>query len=128
MPRGELLTQVWARYKRLGIEARVIFGIVAALLLGLVGAMLISVWQYLLCPFAVILTAGITANQVVNIFGHRLQYTTDTQPGSSGSPVLNDEWKAVALHHSGGNLPKNARGDRMYANEGILFSAICREL
>jgi hypothetical protein len=30
----------------------------------------------------------------------------------------------VALHHAGGNLVKNQRGDRMYANEGILVSKI----
>ena len=28
---------------------------------------------------------ALTANQVVNVFEHRLQYTTDTLPGSSGS-------------------------------------------
>ena len=31
---------------------------------------------------------AVTANQVVNVFEHRLQYTTDTLPGSSGSPVF----------------------------------------
>lgn len=67
---------------------------------------------------------ALTANQVVNLFDHRLQYTTDTLPGSSGSPVFNDAWNVVALHHAGGNLLKNARGDRMYANEGILVSKI----
>jgi len=67
---------------------------------------------------------ALTANQVVNLFEHRLQYTTDTLPGSSGSPVFNDAWKVVALHHAGGNLVKNQRGDRMYANEGILVSKI----
>ena len=30
-----------------------------------------------------------------------LHYQTDTNPGSSGSPVFNDGWEAVALHHSG---------------------------
>lgn len=29
----------------------------------------------------------------------RLIYQTDTMPGSSGSPVFNDEWQLVALHH-----------------------------
>lgn len=67
---------------------------------------------------------ALTANQVVNIFEHRLQYTTDTLPGSSGSPVLNDGWEVVALHHAGGNLVTNHRGDRMFANEGILMAWI----
>ncbi|HMQ57884.1 MAG TPA: serine protease, partial [Rhizobiaceae bacterium] len=29
-----------------------------------------------------------------------IHYSTDTQPGSSGSPVLNDQWQVVAIHHS----------------------------
>jgi V8-like Glu-specific endopeptidase len=65
---------------------------------------------------------AITANQVVNTYEFRLQYTTDTQPGSSGSPVLDDRWKVIAIHHAGGDLVKNARGEKMYANEGILAS------
>ncbi len=63
---------------------------------------------------------ALTANQVVSIFGHRLQYTTDTLPGSSGSPVFNDEWKVVAIHHKGGNLVTNEAGDKRFINEGIL--------
>lgn len=30
-----------------------------------------------------------------------LQYTTDTEPGNSGSPIYNDQWEVVALHHAG---------------------------
>lgn len=71
---------------------------------------------------------ALTANQVVSIFEHRLQYTTDTLPGSSGSPVFNDDWKVVALHHAGGNLVTNQRGDRMFANEGILSAKILERL
>jgi V8-like Glu-specific endopeptidase len=71
---------------------------------------------------------ALTANQVVNVFEHRLQYTTDTLPGSSGSPVFNDDWKVVALHHAGGNLVTNQRGDRMFANEGILMAKILERL
>lgn len=69
---------------------------------------------------------GITANQVVNIFEHRLQYTTDTLPGSSGAPVFNDAWKVVAVHHAGGNIIKNPSGEIHYANEGILISAFAK--
>lgn len=65
-----------------------------------------------------------TANQVVNIYEHRLQYLTDTLPGSSGAPVFNDDWLVVAVHHAGGNLKSNSRGDTRYVNEGILTSNI----
>jgi endonuclease G len=30
-----------------------------------------------------------------------LYYSTDTEPGSSGSPCFNDQWELIALHHSG---------------------------
>lgn len=40
-------------------------------------------------------------NKVVNSLEHFIHYEADTQPGSSGSPVFNDQWQLVALHHSG---------------------------
>lgn len=33
--------------------------------------------------------------------GTRLRYKTNTEPGSSGSPVFSMDWDLVALHHSG---------------------------
>lgn len=66
----------------------------------------------------------LTANQVVDLWEHRLHYTTDTMPGSSGSPVFNDLWQVIAIHHAGGGLQVNANGDKRFVNEGILMSAI----
>ena len=63
----------------------------------------------------------LTDNKVINIYNGRVQYTTDTMPGSSGSPVFNDEWHVVAIHHAGGDLIKNSQGDKVFANEGIIF-------
>ena len=40
-------------------------------------------------------------NQLLKIADTTLLYATDTAPGSSGSPVFNDSWQVVALHHSG---------------------------
>ncbi|MGW3664696.1 trypsin-like serine peptidase [Streptomyces sp. NPDC005141] len=37
-----------------------------------------------------------------------LRYTTDTQGGSSGAPVFNDQWELVGLHHEG--IPKLVDG------------------
>lgn len=31
----------------------------------------------------------------------RVKYTTNTEPGSSGSPCFNQNWELVALHHAG---------------------------
>lgn len=67
---------------------------------------------------------ALTANQVIGLWEHRLHYTTDTMPGSSGSPVFNDLWQVIALHHAGGDLQTNAKGDRRFTNEGVLMSAI----
>ncbi len=71
---------------------------------------------------------ALTANQIANIYEYCLQYTTDTLPGSSGSPVLNDDWKVIAIHHAGGNLKINKLGQRRFLNEGILISTILDEI
>jgi hypothetical protein len=53
-----------------------------------------------------------------------LQYVASTLAGSSGSPVLNDRWQLVALHHAGGNIPEPGTGDVFFRNEGIRVGAI----
>jgi len=84
-------------------------------------------------------------NEVVDIFDQFVHYQTDTQPGSSGSPVFNEDWEVVALHHSGapqrdnnGNiLTKDGRiwneweGEEAISwigNEGIRISSIIKHL
>jgi hypothetical protein len=62
-------------------------------------------------------------NKVSGVFGNLVQYTTDTEPGSSGAPVFNQGWELVALHHRGGRLV-GPDGTRFFTNEGILLSAI----
>lgn len=37
----------------------------------------------------------------VNALQNRVRYSTNTEPGSSGSPVFDLEWNLVALHHLG---------------------------
>jgi V8-like Glu-specific endopeptidase len=67
---------------------------------------------------------AVTNNRILNIYDHRVQYLTDTLPGSSGSPVFLGSWQVLAIHHAGGNVRRNARGDVIFANEGILISAM----
>jgi endonuclease G len=74
-----------------------------------------------------------------------LWYTTDTVPGSSGSPVVNNDWYVVALHHSGVAEKKDGRVQtidgrdfdpqrddesriKWIANEGIRASRIVDSL
>lgn len=76
---------------------------------------------------------ALTYNWVIGMWQHRLFYRTDTKKGSSGSPVLNAEWKVIALHHAGadekeGGLVINENGDRMAANEGILIKYIMNDI
>lgn len=67
---------------------------------------------------------ALNANEVMHLDGRFLHYAADTLPGSSGSPVFNQQWKVVALHHAGVNI--NVNGIAKPANEGILFRDIFR--
>lgn len=57
---------------------------------------------------------------------HKVQYTTDTEPGSSGSPVFNQDWKLVAIHHAGGMM-KGLDGHGWFINEGIYILDIIED-
>lgn len=74
-----------------------------------------------------------------------MHYTADTEPGSSGSPVFNDQWNLVAIHHLAvadrdddgkplnrwGKRWTSAEGDdaiRWIANEGLRISALWEDL
>jgi len=67
-------------------------------------------------------------NLVVYSNGQRVQYLTDTLPGSSGSPVFNSAWQVVALHHSGGWLREPGSKQMYYRNEGIHVNAVLQGL
>lgn len=66
------------------------------------------------------------ANVVAFVGGGRVQYLTDTLPGSSGSPVFDTDWNLIALHHSGGWLtePNAATKTTFYRNEGIAIDRV----
>lgn len=62
-------------------------------------------------------------NRIVDVLELFLHYETDTEPGSSGSPVFNDQWEIVALHHAG--IPAPDRGELGgIINEGIRVSRL----
>ncbi|ESU21437.1 hypothetical protein FEDK69T_25040 [Flavobacterium enshiense DK69] len=71
-------------------------------------------------------------NTLVERTDTSLLYETDTENGSSGSPVLNDNWDLVAIHHWG--EPYKAKLDNPnsnlpnYVNEGIRISSIYKFL
>ncbi|MEM7307441.1 MAG: serine protease [Planctomycetota bacterium] len=55
-----------------------------------------------------------------------VHYRAPTEGGSSGSPVFNDTWRLIALHHSGGLDLRRLRGKTgtYAANEGIAIQSI----
>ncbi len=62
-------------------------------------------------------------NRVVDVLEQFLHYETDTEPGSSGSPVFNDQWEVVALHHASVPTGDHAELGR-FINEGIRVSKL----
>lgn len=78
---------------------------------------------------------AVRENELLWFDDNWVHYSTDTQPGSSGSPVFNDQWFVVALHHSG--VPKKDSSGRIVkkngevvwvANEGVRISRIYNAL
>jgi len=63
-------------------------------------------------------------NRVTHVGDDIVQYLTDTMPGSSGSPVFDQKWQLVALHHSGGWLREPGSKRLMFRNEGIAIGAV----
>jgi endonuclease G len=62
-------------------------------------------------------------NRVVDVLDLFLHYETDTEPGSSGSPVFNDQWEIVALHHA--SVPAEGHAEfGNFLNEGIRVSKL----
>ncbi|RSN64387.1 DNA/RNA non-specific endonuclease [Actinomadura sp. WAC 06369] len=64
-------------------------------------------------------------NKIVDIPERHLHYAADTEPGSSGSPVFNDQWEVVALHHASVPVPGQEELGG-FVNEGVRISRVCR--
>jgi hypothetical protein len=67
---------------------------------------------------------GMYHNMVTYTDNNIIQYLTDTEPGSSGSPVFNSQWQVVALHHSGGMLREPGTTQTLLRNEGININVV----
>jgi V8-like Glu-specific endopeptidase len=69
---------------------------------------------------------GMIHNVVRYVDNDVIQYWTDTEAGSSGSPVFNERWHLVALHHRWVVL--NSGGTTEYRNQGQRISRVAEGL
>ncbi len=77
-------------------------------------------------PAGGILQLSLQDNAMLDYEDRLLHYRTPTVGGSSGSPVFNEYWQLIGLHHAGGNYMRKLNNQRgMYqANEGIWIRSI----
>lgn len=67
---------------------------------------------------------AVQQNRLTHIFSNHLRYTTDTEPGSSGSPVFNNGWDLLAIHHAGGEFS----GGAWKNNQGVRVDRIVADI
>lgn len=73
------------------------------------------------------LSFALTNNDVLDYDpdGPRIHYRAPTEGGSSGSPVFNEDWELVAVHHSGrSDMPTIDGRTRYEANEGVWIEFV----
>jgi V8-like Glu-specific endopeptidase len=63
-------------------------------------------------------------NVVAYVGENRIQYLTDTLPGSSGAPVFDSEWQVVAVHRSGGWILEPGTKNQVFRNEGVNINRV----
>ena len=73
---------------------------------------------------------AIRNNLVREISETEIQYFTDTMSGSSGSPVLDDAWRVVALHRASRSVDNISFQGKStaYVNIGTPIPAICQHI
>ncbi|MGD8303988.1 MAG: serine protease [Desulfobacterales bacterium] len=71
-------------------------------------------------PRGLNLRVSLQDNNLVSVDERYLHYRTPTDPGSSGSPIFNQKWELVGIHHSASKEKQ--------ANEGIRLDRILEEI
>jgi hypothetical protein len=67
---------------------------------------------------------GFVRNQVSDFDARVVHYLTDTQEGSSGSPVFDDNGRLIAVHHAGGRPQEVLGKPPLKKNEGIRIPQV----
>jgi len=65
-------------------------------------------------------------NEVKAVKDDTIQYITDTEKGSSGSPVFDDWFRLVAIHSQGVLDPRNT--SKFYRNQGFVMEKIVKDV
>jgi hypothetical protein len=77
-------------------------------------------------PRGSVLSFSMDDNLLLDYEKPKIHYRAPTAGGSSGSPVFDQNWELLALHHAGGmNMHKlNGKSGSYPANEGLYFQNI----
>ncbi|MBN2860535.1 MAG: trypsin-like peptidase domain-containing protein, partial [Sphaerochaetaceae bacterium] len=59
-----------------------------------------------------------------------VQYTTHTEAGSSGSPVFDDRWRVIAIHHRWVQVEQHTyQGESVqYHNQGVYLDSVLKDI
>lgn len=71
---------------------------------------------------------GFVRNQIADFNDRVVHYLTDTQGGSSGSPVFDADCRLIAIHHMGGTPQTVVGKPPLIKNEGIRISRVLQGL
>lgn len=71
---------------------------------------------------------SVQENRLVHRLDNTLYYVADTEKGSSGAPVYNNQWQVIALHHWGAPFLDRPDGGRQDINEGVRISRIVADI
>ncbi|MFE1747450.1 trypsin-like serine peptidase [Coleofasciculus sp. H7-2] len=70
----------------------------------------------------------LSSNRVTNIYEKFIQYQADADFSSSGSPVFNQQWELVALHHAAVAKTKDDSTLEIEVEQGIRTCEIVKDL
>jgi hypothetical protein len=76
------------------------------------------------------LSISLNDNLLLDWDDRLVHYRAPTEGGSSGSPVFNQQWQLIGLHHAGGLAMQKLKGQEgtYAANEGIWIQRIMKAL
>jgi GTPase SAR1 family protein len=75
-------------------------------------------------PRGLSLRVSLQDSKLVSVDDRYLHYRTPTDPGSNGSPIFNQKWELVGLHHSASKEMRAHEGIRI----DVIIDAIKRDL